>query len=145
MLCSIQAAGEGLTLTGANKSIIYDPAWNQARPDQAAARISRPGQTLETECIHFISAGTVEEKMFGKQVWKGCMERTILPGSKSNSSGDYSNTGHNNGHSAPQRRLFDKEELTRLFTLDPDGTCESLDKLQQAQNGAWTKKCSTGK
>lgn len=63
MLLSRKAGGEGLTLTGANKSIILDPAWNQASPDQAAARIHRPGQTRDTECIHFITAGTVEEKV----------------------------------------------------------------------------------
>ena len=146
MLCSIQAAGEGLTLTGANKSIIYDPAWNQARPDQAAARISRPGQTRKTECIHFITAGTVEEKMFGKQVYKGSMERTILSDIDGDSATSADAIGNsNNGFSGSQKRLFDKDDLTRLFTLDPDGVCESLDKLQQAQDGAWTKKCSTGK
>lgn len=52
---------------------------------------------------------------------------------------------NNNGISGSQKRLFNKDDLTRLFTLDPDGVCESLDRLQQAQDGAWTKKCSTGK
>ena len=57
------ATTEGLTLTGANKSVLFDPPWTQAKPDQAAARINRPGQERETECLHLITAGTVEEKV----------------------------------------------------------------------------------
>jgi DNA excision repair protein ERCC-6 len=63
MLLSINAGGEGLSLTGANKSVVYDPAWNLAKTDQAVARTSRPGQTRECECIHLLTAGTVEEKV----------------------------------------------------------------------------------
>ena len=62
ILCAAPIA-EGLTLTGANKSVLFDPSWNQARPDQAAARINRPGQERETETLHLITAGTVEEKV----------------------------------------------------------------------------------
>lgn len=140
MLLSIGAGGEGLTLVGANKSIIYDPPWNQARQDQAAARISRPGQTRKTECIQLIAAGTVEEKMFGKAIWKGAMDRTVL----GVTGADGALTTSATGCAGPQRRLFDKDELTQLFTLQPDGTCESLEKLEQKDDGNWTKKCSTG-
>ncbi|KAL3915117.1 MAG: hypothetical protein SGARI_008254 [Bacillariaceae sp.] len=164
MLLSTKAGGEGLTLTGANKSILFDPAWNQATPDQAAARIDRPGQERETECRHFITAGNVEEKvrhlihstsntnavhslavsltyfgvvMVGKQIDKGMTDRLILGG-----------MGIVVGSPEAARRdtqksLFDKDELTKLFTLEPDGKCESLELFQQSQDGAWTKKCST--
>jgi len=63
MLLSIKAGGEGLTLTGASKCVVYDPTWSQAESDQAVARISRPGQTRECESIHLLAAGTIEEKV----------------------------------------------------------------------------------
>jgi SNF2 family DNA or RNA helicase len=63
MLLSVTAGGVGLSLTGANKSVVFDPAWNLAMSDQAVARTSRPGQTRECECIHLLAAGTVEEKV----------------------------------------------------------------------------------
>ena len=78
MLLSIETGGEGLTLTGANKSALFDPAWSQAKTDQAVARTCRPGQTKECECIHLLTAGTIEEKMHGKQIYKGSMDRTLL-------------------------------------------------------------------
>jgi len=63
MLLSIDKGGEGLTLTGANKCIVFDPVWTQAKADQAVARISRPGQTRECESVFLIAAGTIEEKV----------------------------------------------------------------------------------
>jgi len=63
MLLSVEAGGEGLTLVGASRSVIFDPCWNQAKSDQAVARINRPGQSRECETIHLIAAGTVEERV----------------------------------------------------------------------------------
>jgi len=63
MLVSIKAGGEGLTLTGANICIVYDPVWSQAESDQAVARICRPGQKQECQSFYLIAAGTIEEKV----------------------------------------------------------------------------------
>lgn len=129
MLLSIETGGEGLTLIGANKSVLFDPAWNQAKTDQAVARTCRPGQTRECECIHFLTAGAVEEKMYGKQIYKGSMDRTLL--------------GKSNGNGAfHQKRIYTKDELTQLFELDADGRCESLERSNQSDDGAWRNKCS---
>ena len=109
MLLSIETGGEGLTLTGANKSVLFDPARSQAKTDQAVARTCRPGQTKECECIHLLTAGTIEEKMYGKQIYKGSMDRTLL------------GTGQ-----LTQKKVYDKDDLTKLFHLEPDGKCDSL-------------------
>ena len=71
-------------------------------------------------------------QMFGKQIYKGSMERTVL-GKSDGDAGSF------------QKRYYDKEELTKLFELDPAGKCESLERFQQSDDGAWTKKCSTSK
>lgn len=68
MLLSTKAAGVGLTLTGADRTIIYDPSWNPAEDSQAVDRCYRIGQTKEVVVFRLIAAGTVEEKMYEKQV-----------------------------------------------------------------------------
>lgn len=68
MLLSTKAAGVGLTLTGADRAVIYDPSWNPAEDAQAVDRCYRIGQTKEVTVFRFITAGTVEEKMYEKQV-----------------------------------------------------------------------------
>lgn len=63
MLLSTKAAGVGLTLTGADRAIIYDPSWNPAEDSQAVDRCYRIGQTKEVTVFRFITAGSVEEKV----------------------------------------------------------------------------------
>ena len=75
--------------------------------------------------------------MVGKQIDKGMTDRLILGGM--GSVGSVVNAGRT------QKSLFDKDELTKLFTLEPDGKCESLELFNQCQDGAWTQKCSTSK
>ena len=75
--------------------------------------------------------------MAGKQIDKGMTARLIFGGMEG--------TGTTAAGGRAQKSLFDKDELTKLFTLEPDGKCESLELFQQSQEGAWTKKCSTSK
>ena len=134
MLVSIKAGGEGLTLTGANKCYIYDPVWSQAESDQAVARICRPGQKRECESIYMIAAGTVEEKMFGKQVYKGLMGRTVL--------------GENTDQdslSVTDARLYNKDELSQLFELEPHGICKTIERLDLPDEVSQSDKCSISK
>ena len=57
MLLSTKAAGVGLTLTGADRAIIYDPSWNPADDAQAVDRCYRIGQKKPVTVYRFISAG----------------------------------------------------------------------------------------
>jgi SNF2 family DNA or RNA helicase len=68
MLLSTKAAGVGLTLTGADRSIIYDPSWNPAEDSQAVDRCYRIGQTKEVTVFRFITAGSVEEKVRNQEM-----------------------------------------------------------------------------
>ena len=69
-LISLKAGGFGLNLTQADTVIIYDPWWNPAAEDQAAARAHRMGQTLPVHVHKLITAGTVEEKILELQASK---------------------------------------------------------------------------
>ena len=60
MLLSPKAAGIGLTLTGADRAIIYDPSWNPADDSQVVDRCYRIGQKKDVTVYRFIMAGTVE-------------------------------------------------------------------------------------
>ncbi len=66
LLLSTKAAGVGLTLTGADRAIIFSPSWNPADDMQAVDRCYRIGQRNNVTVYRFITAGTVEEKMYAR-------------------------------------------------------------------------------
>ena len=78
MLISTKAGGQGLTLTGADTCIVYDPSWNPAEDAQAVDRCYRIGQRKAVQVFRLITAGTVEEKRYEKQIHKGEFYKIIL-------------------------------------------------------------------
>ena len=78
-------------------------------------RCYRIGQRNNVTVYRFITAGSVEEHMYARQVQKDGLRRTLM------TSG-----------SATERH-FTKDDLKRLFVLSPKGQCEMLDKIN---NGA---------
>jgi hypothetical protein len=118
MLLSTKAAGVGLTLTGADRTIIYDPSWNPAEDSQAVDRCYRIGQTKEVVVFRLIAAGTVEEKMYEKQVHKDGIRRAVM-----------TSTG------SATTRYFDRSELSKMFKLAPAGQCEILERLKASGQG----------
>eukprot|EP00978_Attheya_sp_CCMP212_P020984 scaffold60734_cov59-Attheya_sp.AAC.3 len=118
LLLSTKAGGLGLTLTGASRAIIYDPSWNPAEDAQAVDRCYRIGQRKNVTIYRFISAGTVEEKMYEKQVHKDGIRRTVMT---------------NGGNQTT--RYFDKTELSKLFELAPLGQCSMLEKVKHQSSG----------
>ena len=78
-------------------------------------RCYRLGQHKEVQVFRLITAGTVEEKRYEKQIHKDGIRRAIL-----------TNTGNNTA------KYFTKEELRKkVFVLGEEGECEFLDKLQK--------------
>ena len=69
-LISLKAGGFGLNLTQADTVILYDPWWNPAAEEQAAARAHRMGQTVPVHVHKLITAGTIEERMLDLQASK---------------------------------------------------------------------------
>jgi SNF2 family DNA or RNA helicase len=62
-LCSLQAAGVGITLTGANHVIHADRWWNPAIEDQATDRVHRIGQNKTVYVYRILTQGTLEERI----------------------------------------------------------------------------------
>lgn len=62
-LLSLKAGGTGLTLTGADTVIHYDPWWNPAVEEQATDRAYRIGQDKVVQVFRLITRNTIEEKI----------------------------------------------------------------------------------
>jgi len=98
-LLTTQVGGVGLNLTGANRVIIFDPSWNNL-DDQAVDRAYRIGQTKNVIIYRLITCGTIEEKMYRKQVYKASLSHSM--------------TQKDQKH----HRYFTSIELSEIFRLD---------------------------
>ncbi|XP_058492946.1 DNA excision repair protein ERCC-6-like [Solea solea] len=99
-LLTTQVGGVGITLTAANRVVIYDPSWNPATDAQAVDRAYRIGQTENVVIYRLITCGTVEEKIYRRQIFKDSLIR------------------QNTGDKKNPFRYFSKQELKELFTLE---------------------------
>lgn len=79
-LISLKAGGTGLTLTGADIVIHYDPWWNPAAENQATDRAYRIGQDKPVFVHKLICKGTVEERIRQMQERKGDLAGDLLSG-----------------------------------------------------------------
>lgn len=69
-LLTTKVGGLGLNLIGANKIIIFDPDWNPTNDLQARERAWRIGQTRNVTIYRLLTAGTIEEKIYHRQIFK---------------------------------------------------------------------------
>ncbi|XP_068183455.1 DNA excision repair protein ERCC-6 [Antennarius striatus] len=103
-LLTTKVGGLGVNLTGANRVIIYDPDWNPSTDTQARERAWRIGQKHQVTIYRLLTAGTIEEKIYHRQIFKQFLTNRVLKDPK-------------------QRRFFKSNDIYELFTLsDPDGT-----------------------
>jgi hypothetical protein len=77
-LLTTQVGGVGLTLTGANRVVIFEPAWNPASDNQAVDRACRIGQKQQVVIYRLITCNTLEESIYRRQVYKGGIFRSII-------------------------------------------------------------------
>ena len=69
-LISTKAGGIGLNITSANKVVVVDPNWNPSYDLQAQDRAYRIGQIRDVEVFRLVSAGTIEEIVYARQIYK---------------------------------------------------------------------------
>jgi len=77
-LLSSKAGGCGLNLIGANRLVLFDPDWNPATDKQAAARVWRDGQKKRCFVYRFLTSGTIEEKVFQRQMSKEGLQSIVV-------------------------------------------------------------------
>lgn len=78
MLVSTKAGGIGINLVGANRCIILDVSWNPAIDLQAIYRIFRYGQTKPVYVYRFTSFGTMESKIYERQIMKQSLSHRVI-------------------------------------------------------------------
>ncbi|XP_067094037.1 DNA repair and recombination protein RAD54B [Osmerus mordax] len=77
-LLSSKAGGLGLNLVGASHLVLYDIDWNPANDIQAMARVWRDGQKKTVHTYRLLTAGTIEERIFQRQVSKQGLSGTVV-------------------------------------------------------------------
>ncbi|MDP2997181.1 MAG: DEAD/DEAH box helicase [Bryobacterales bacterium] len=61
---STDAGGVGLNLQAASAVINFEPPWNPARLEQRIGRVHRMGQSQPVQAIHFLTSGSIEERVW---------------------------------------------------------------------------------
>ncbi|KAA0164784.1 hypothetical protein FNF28_03671 [Cafeteria roenbergensis] len=77
-LLSSKAGGCGLNLVGASRLVLLDCDWNPAVDKQAAARVWRDGQKRRVFVYRFLARGTLEEKIFQRQLSKEGLHTIVV-------------------------------------------------------------------
>jgi len=101
-LLTTKVGGLGVNLTGADRVIIYDPDWNPSTDVQARERAWRLGQKRDVTIYRLMMAGTIEEKIYHRQIFKQFLTNKILKDPK-------------------QRQTFQMSDLHDLFSLGDEG------------------------
>ncbi|GIX63224.1 SWI2/SNF2-containing protein RAD26 [Babesia caballi] len=78
LLLTTRVGGVGLNLTCADRILIFDPDWNPMTDSQARERSYRIGQNRDVVIYRLISAHTVEEKIYHRQIYKFYLSERIL-------------------------------------------------------------------
>ena len=101
-LLTTKTGGLGVNLTGADRVLLYDPDWNPSTDAQARERAWRIGQRKEVTVYRLVTAGTIEEKVYHRQIYKEFLTSKVLKDPK-------------------QRRFFKAKDLADLFSWDEGG------------------------
>jgi DNA excision repair protein ERCC-6 len=101
-ILTTRVGGLGVNLTAANRVILYDPDWNPSTDIQARERAWRIGQHRAVTIYRLILSGTIEEKMYHRQVFKQFLTNRVLKDPR-------------------QKRFFKSNEMLELFQFN-EGT-----------------------
>ncbi|MGI8416210.1 MAG: SNF2-related protein [Nakamurella sp.] len=80
LVCSIQAAGVGITLTRSSDALMVETDWTPALVEQAEARIDRRGQTRPTMITTLIAPDTLDEHIQNVLARKGRLLDVVMAG-----------------------------------------------------------------
>ncbi|KIJ67587.1 hypothetical protein HYDPIDRAFT_127687 [Hydnomerulius pinastri MD-312] len=121
-LLSSKAGGVGLNLIGASRLCLIDSDWNPSHDLQSMARIHRDGQKRPVFIYRFLTAGTIDEKIFQRQVTKIGLSNSLM----------------GNGSSGSKADSFTRKDLRDIFRIQPDTACNTHDLLECGCGGRGT-------
>ncbi|CAM6088651.1 unnamed protein product [Calypogeia fissa] len=132
VLISTKAGSLGINLPAANRVIIVDGSWNPTHDLQALFRAWRLGQKKPVYAYRLLAHGTMEEKIYSRQVAKEGVAARVL---------DEQQVG----------RHFDTNDLEHLFRLEDDGddfveesVASTVNQLSIGPSGALVGSVSVG-
>uniref|UniRef100_A0A3Q0KMF4 Excision repair helicase ercc-6-related n=1 Tax=Schistosoma mansoni TaxID=6183 RepID=A0A3Q0KMF4_SCHMA len=100
-LLTTRVGGLGVNLTSANRVLIYDPDWNPTTDLQARERAWRIGQSRDVVIYRLLTSGTIEEKIYHRQIFKQFLTNRILKNPR-------------------QQRFFKTNDLQELLTFEDE-------------------------
>lgn len=112
-LLSSKAGGVGLNLVGASRLCLIDSDWNPSHDLQSMARIHRDGQKRPVFIYRLLTAGTIDEKIYQRQVTKIGLSDSLM----------------GTGGSGSKADSFTRKELRDIFRIHPDTACHTHDLL----------------
>lgn len=77
-LLTTKVGGLGLNITAAQHLFVYDPHWNPAVDDQSMERCWRIGQTRDVEVYRLVTAGTIESRIYDRQIYKKLLSSKVM-------------------------------------------------------------------